>query len=187
MKRLSDSLPTLPTRPQPTDTPTRTGTRPCVIASIGLTAQQVAEMDEDALIQTLLPFTGPLQELSRDRVSDDGQFDTELIGYRIRPDAEISLVQEIVAAANLPASPKQIGKELAKIRAAGLSNRHGNDLEAWTAVMLEDLAEFPAAVVLEALRRWRRREKFLPTVAEIREDCHWIGRKRRALQRLEVA
>lgn len=48
---------------------------------------------------------------------------------------------------------------------------HEADTEARSTIFAEDLCEFPADVVAEAFRFWRRTEKWSPTVADIRERC----------------
>jgi hypothetical protein len=49
----------------------------------------------------------------------------------------------------------------------------------------EDLGEFPAWVVEEAARQWRRAKKFKPQICEIREACERIAaRERMLLKRL---
>jgi len=37
---------------------------------------------------------------------------------------------------------------------------------------VEDLAEFPAWAIAEAVREWRQTQKFAPKICEIRERCH---------------
>lgn len=44
---------------------------------------------------------------------------------------------------------------------------------------VEDLAEYPAAVIAEVVREWRRTEKWWPRVAELRERCETILHQRR--------
>lgn len=45
------------------------------------------------------------------------------------------------------------------------------DIKARAAIFVEDLTEFPADVIMDAFRFWRRTEKFSPSVADIRERC----------------
>lgn len=48
---------------------------------------------------------------------------------------------------------------------------HEGDTAARAAIFVEDLSEFPADVVAESFKYWRRTEKWSPTVADIRERC----------------
>lgn len=48
---------------------------------------------------------------------------------------------------------------------------HAMDTKARIAVFVEDLREFPADVVAEAFKFWRRTETWSPTVVDIRERC----------------
>lgn len=45
------------------------------------------------------------------------------------------------------------------------------DMAFWIAGCAEDLAEYPPAVVVEAMRGLRKTKKFVPAIAEIREAC----------------
>lgn len=90
----------------------------------------------------------------------------------------------VIEAACQPFSPVELVQELTKLRLGVVSNLRGADLEGWMAVVLEELEDFPAAVVAQAFRRWRRREKFLPSCAELVEECHQLNKRRRALRRL---
>lgn len=45
------------------------------------------------------------------------------------------------------------------------------DIQARAVIFAEDLTEFPADVIAEAFKFWRRTEKFAPAVADIRERC----------------
>ncbi len=77
----------------------------------------------------------------------------------------------------------ELAEELSKTALATVTGKRGIDVEGWMEVMVEELTEFPADVTREALQRWRRREKYLPTVAEIVDECQWLGRRRAALRR----
>ncbi|MFC4235973.1 hypothetical protein ACFOY8_12075 [Thalassospira xianhensis] len=51
----------------------------------------------------------------------------------------------------------------------------------------EDLEEFPAWAVDDAARKWRRTQKWRPSIQEIRELCHRaVARERRLKERLEA-
>lgn len=91
------------------------------------------------------------------------------------PDADIASGLAMVLGACRPAEPRQIVEGLAKCDAVTKAkDAHQSDAKARMAIFVEDLREFPADVVADAFKRWRRMEKFAPTVAEIRERC-WRG------------
>jgi hypothetical protein len=56
------------------------------------------------------------------------------------------------------------------------------DLKAMLAVMAEELAEFPADVLRAELSAWARREKWWPTLSELRDRCQRAMRLRRSLR-----
>lgn len=56
------------------------------------------------------------------------------------------------------------------------------DLRAMIAIFADDLAEFPEDVVRTAFRKWARREKWWPSLSEIREECHRATRWRHSLR-----
>jgi hypothetical protein len=57
------------------------------------------------------------------------------------------------------------------------------DIQARAVVFVEDLAEFPADVIAEAFKFWRRTEKFSPSVADIRERCWRLASARYTAKR----
>jgi hypothetical protein len=129
---------------------------------------------------------GPLREINRERYGEYG-FESELVGYEAddpKSSDALEAARAIIEAANRPLSRSELGRELAQVAAVTVSNRAPEDQAGWAAVMLIELQDFPGEAVRTALRTWARREKFLPTLAEIREDCHWHSRRRLALRRL---
>lgn len=113
----------------------------------------------------------------------------ELIGYTIRGPIEgsaLARAKEIIAEITQPAGREQIALALTKLAAVTASRKQDLDLEAFMEVAIEDLSTFPSDVVEEACRRARRRERFLPTVSELLDDCYWLSRRRRAMQNLKV-
>jgi hypothetical protein len=130
---------------------------------------------------------GSQPEAQTEPVIDEYGYDTRFKGYalseRVQPD-QMARARAIIEAACTPMSDAEIAQELTKVRLATVSNTHGPDLEGWMQIMIEELRDFPAAVVVQACKQWRRREKFLPGCAELREECHQHNRCRRALRRL---
>lgn len=50
-------------------------------------------------------------------------------------------------------------------------------------VLTSELSEFPADVVASELRSWSRREKWWPTLSELRDRCQQAMRVRKSLRR----
>lgn len=114
-----------------------------------------------------------------------------LHGIEAVPDEDIARGLALTLGATRPAEPRAIIEGLAKAdmvtKARAAETMDG---KARIAVFIEDLREFPTDVVADAFRKWRRMEKFAPTVAEIRELC-WRAMPmrsglRRALEREAV-
>lgn len=149
----------------------------------------VQETDERVLQSLKSVLGSPLEEVIRIKSGDYG-FDFELIGYRVKGSVSSEIMAEaqlLIEQVSKPATRPQLANALTKLAAATASRKRDLDLEAFMEVAIEDLAEFPVDVVEEALCGIRRRETFLPSVAELRDECRWIGRRRLALQILEVA
>ena len=64
---------------------------------------------------------------------------------------------------------------LTKLVTAIITGRQGINLENWTEIRCKDLAEFPKDVVIEAPKRIRREQKFLPTSSGLLQACGMIG------------
>jgi hypothetical protein len=78
-----------------------------------------------------------------------------------------------------PAQGAQVAQELAKLRVT-MARRDATitDEKAMLFVYLDDIGEFPSDIVRDACKAWRRREKWFPTPAELREECHKRARVR---------
>lgn len=108
-------------------------------------------------------------------------FDMRLVGFEPPPTRDPELLEKIEAACR-PASPDVITAELARLRVATAGRvLSGVSMAAWLAVLGEELERYPADVVREACRRWARREKWTPSVAELVEECERLMARRRAL------
>lgn len=143
--------------------------------------------DEEVMASLQLVLGSPLEAETDIRYPAGGGYEERLRGFKLTEPAspvQIAQARALVAAACEPLDRADLVQELTKLRLAVVSNLRGADLEGWMTVVMEDVGGFPAAVVLEACRRWRRREKFLPAAAELREECHRLNSRRRALSRL---
>lgn len=111
-----------------------------------------------------------------------GGYDEVLLGYE--PVAQVS--EALVAALDAACAstePAVVAVELAKLKAATVGRQMEQaNIEAWIEVGIEDLAEFPLDVIKTACRKLRRREKWMPAVAEIREECNQLVQRRRWLR-----
>ncbi len=111
----------------------------------------------------------------------------EIVGWRLRgavtaSDAQAALA--LVEPACQPSPPAVVAQALARCFAATRSRASEDaDTEAALAVMMEELIEFPPDVVRHVLRGWARREKWRPSLAELRERCERESRARRSLCR----
>ena len=88
---------------------------------------------------------------------------------------ELALARQAVE----PAGPEATGLILAKL-ALVLILPDGNNHKLMMATYLEDLEDVPADVLDNACRKWRRRQKFWPTIAELLELCEPEARERRS-------
>lgn len=92
----------------------------------------------------------------------------------------LALLEEV----NRPADPGLVALEAARCLSVTASRaREAVDLQMMAAVLVDELVEFSPDVIQTAFRRWARREKWWPTLAEIREECHQLTRFRRAIVR----
>lgn len=106
----------------------------------------------------------------------------DVLGYRgSLPESLRPLVERI----NAPAGPKMVNGAAARCLAVTKSRAtDGTDLRMMLAVFADELAEFPEDVVATAFRKWARREKWWPSLAEILDQCQRLSRVRASLKRL---
>lgn len=79
-----------------------------------------------------------------------------------------------------PADERSVLKALARLKiSTAYRNQYEDDAEFERRVYVVELCQFPLDVVLEACQRWARREKWFPTISEIRDECQWLVRYRR--------
>ena len=192
MKRLADSLPALQTMRERTAVHSVTGTPPFETGSAkpkttGPNGEDLSTAADETVEASLRQVLGSrLVERTEGFTSDYG-YDFRFAGYELSgptSSEEIADVRAIVDCACRPLDRADLARELTKLRLVCVSKLADEDFEGWMTVIIEEVEEFPAAVVIGACKRWRRREKFLPTCAEIREECHQLNRRRHSLRRL---
>lgn len=167
------------TSPAPTSTPI--GGRGATTISSGLRnalAEGNAESVDRALQALLVPS---LKRLLDTQVT----VDYETIGYRARGPIPVDTKAEwsqLLSMLNAPSTSQLIAQEASRCLSLTASRqREGMDLDVMAQALMDELMEFPPDVVKTALRNWARREKWWPTLAEIREDCLRLCRIRRSL------
>jgi hypothetical protein len=84
---------------------------------------------------------------------------------------ELVRARGLVAETLKPAERPLIADELAKLRLRTKSSDPPEFLNAQLNLYADDLAEYPADVVVDALRSWGRRETFWPSAAELIGEC----------------
>ena len=77
-----------------------------------------------------------------------------------------------------PARPEKIIMALGKLRIKTAA-KDGDDLEARIAVYAEELGEYPADIVLDALNRWPKMSRWFPTWHELMDIIEWRANKRK--------
>jgi hypothetical protein len=108
--------------------------------------------------------------------------DFDVLGYRGRLPAEL---KPLVDRINQPAGPKMVNGAAARCLSVTKSRAtDGMDLRMMLAVFADELAQFPEDVVATAFRKWAQREKWWPSLAEIRDQCQRLNRVRASLRRL---
>lgn len=126
------------------------------------------------------------REVLREWIDPDGGYDFRLVGFDgERPQgARLEEAKALIATACQPIDRGTLVEELSKtVAACAGRTRERFEWKAYVTVVGEELAEFPADVVRAALRRIRRRETWLPSLAEVIDECQRLARRRRALKR----
>lgn len=84
-----------------------------------------------------------------------------------------------------PTPAQQVRREAAKCLTVTASReREGMDIKIMLEVFADELSEFPPDVVGMAFREWARREKWWPTLSEIRNTCLREVKWRKSLKKL---
>ena len=113
--------------------------------------------------------------------------DCHRVGYCLdgeAPMGDLRSAREVVAGHLRPAPAAVIRQELARLRASTKARDEGDDdLAMRLQVLAEVCAEWPADVVVAALRGWAKAETFFPSLAEIRDALQRNGRPRQSMLR----
>lgn len=136
-----------------------------------------------AIVASLPPSVrSALQETVREYLDPAYGYDFEVVAYTIGAELmprDQMLAVRIVEGACAPANPKVIASEVARLRASTKARSEANDDLAMTfQVLVEECEEYPADVVVWALRSWARREIFFPSLAELRDELQRKSRRR---------
>lgn len=108
----------------------------------------------------------------------DGEYSETVLRYGPASFADRPLL-DLIEVSCRPAPADVVTVELARLKAGTVGrSMDGVDLEAWLTVLGDEIEEFPADVIRAACRKWLRREKWTPSVAELREECNRLFRPR---------
>ncbi len=125
-----------------------------------------------------------LKTLLCSRAKYDADF--EVLGYepiKVTTEAGRAAVQsasQMLNEALAPAPKEVILKALARLKlSTNARNQDGDDARFQRAVYVEELAEFPADVVVEACRKMARLEDWFPPIGKLRAECQQLVRWRR--------
>lgn len=122
--------------------------------------------------------------VKQEEVDYSGAYGAEwsVVGYEPPESCDQSLY-DLVAAACRSADPDIVALELGRLRLATIGRQVSVDnLEAWLIVCGDELEQYPPDVVRCACRKWVRREKWTPAVAELVEECERLVRSRRLME-----
>lgn len=154
-------------------------------------AEAIALADPQALDQAIvrsLPLSvgSGLRATYRDFIDPVYGFDTEFTGFALAMEgvlpAELMQARQMVGLHLKPAAGGLIKQELARLRVSTKSrSESADDLVMGFQVMAEECSEYPADVVVWALRGWARSEVFYPALSEIRDRLQRGARRRKAL------
>ena len=151
-------------------------------------AGSVAENDRAAEATLALSLRWPPKAKIAGGYSDDHGYDEMITGYALPtveffPPADAVGALASIAAFYQPAGAQALGKGIAAMRALCSRRTDGEDDTRFLAtLLLARLAEYPADVTREAMRRWTDREKWFPSWAELKAECDRLFRRRRLLR-----
>lgn len=98
------------------------------------------------------------------------------------PAHDLAAATELVETAMTPISVPALREAMAYLRASTAGRNVGeNEAALIVNVLAEECRSWPEDVVRAAIRGWARRERWFPTLSELREELHQHGRRRRAL------
>ena len=109
----------------------------------------------------------------------------EVQDYVISGDLSQKDVSDAVAVlekANMPCGHETALKAVTALRLRTTAKpEHSNDIAAMVALYVDDMADYPEDVVIEACRSLARSNKWFPAWAELYEALEWRVRKRRLM------
>lgn len=192
-KRTDENLPTSLTTTRPSQEPeAKTGIPTsgsgCATTHLKVIHGGTVEGQDNALLTSVTQLAGSSPVAVERRSYDEFGLESKLVGYRIEGNVPAAVQQQIrtlIAAANTPTTRSDVGPLMGAMSMA-MPSHDGSDGEAWLELVWMSVEDLPADVIKEALKKIIKREKWRPTPAEIREECLWLARKRRALLRLEM-
>lgn len=160
-------------------------------ASLPTVAEAEARNDPQALdlaiVRSLPPsVASALRVNHRDFIDPIYGFDSEFVGYDLPREgvvpAELMQARQLVGQHLKPAAGNLIKQELARLRVSTKARtQSADDMAMGFQVLAEECSEYPADVVVWALRGWARSEVFYPSLAEIRDRLQRGARRRKAL------
>lgn len=162
---------------------TAAATLPSIAEAIALANPQILDL---AIARSLPPSIGSaLRAIHRDIIDPVYGLDTEFVGYELSRTvvpAELMQARQMVGLHLKPAAGGLIKQELARLRVSTKSRTESaDDLVMGFQVFAEECSEYPADVVVWALRGWARSEVFYPSLAEIRDRLQRGARRRKAM------
>lgn len=173
--------------------PNAIGRRPGAIGAVvprktlseALTGSQAAETDI-ALLASLPPLISRSLIASVSEVIDPKYgFDVCFAGYALRPGLPSELIAEalqLAALACAPAGPQQVIAELTRLRLlVKVRAEDEGNIAAMISILSEELEPYPPDVVRDVLRGWGRREKWWPSLAELRDLLDRAAKPRNSL------
>jgi hypothetical protein len=143
--------------------------------------------DVDASLEALLPPSVMLGLHAKivPKVDPEYGFDEILMGYAFAgaPDSDIESAKEILDALNTPC-PENIAEEaVGRMRARTIRRAEDQmDMMLTIAVFSEDVANYPADVVIDGCRSWASQNKYFPSWSELKDMLDWRVRKRRLMR-----
>lgn len=190
--RMNSATTGLPCRERPVANSTGRQLSEIAAATLPSIASAMDMADPERLDRAIAASLPPsiksiLAPIFQDRIDPVYGFDTEIVGYARRPaqgcpERELQAARQLVGRYLAPAAESRIKMELARLRVSTKARAESDgDLAMMFQVFAEECAEYPADVVVWALRGWARTEIFYPSLAELRERLQRGARRRRSL------
>lgn len=129
--------------------------------------------------------TSALEPVTVDISTERYGYEVELVSFNVgdAPAEDLKRALWMVEKTLRPAPKVVVQSELARLKVTTKSRaENGEDLSLMLAAYAEYLEEYPADVMVDAMRAWARNEKWWPAWSELKESLDWRVKKRRALQ-----